>query len=180
MITRSCPPRGARRAAAALTAVLASVQLVTGCALVPGFQARPAPAPVEPQRPAADAAAAEDGADPGDVPIGSAPRANVPAVPPPLPAPVPVAPRPPEPDPDRLRELGAQLERARAQAREADRRADLAERRVAEERARTEAERGRAESERLRADALTARVDELQRALQALREIDRKQLDRRP
>lgn len=63
-------------------------------------------------------------------------------------------------------QLALQLERQRSQLREADRRAVD--------------DRLRMEQERQRADALLARIEELQRTMQALREIDRRQLDRNP
>lgn len=63
-------------------------------------------------------------------------------------------------------QLALQLERQRLQLREADRRAVD--------------DRLRMEQERQRAEALVARIEELQRTMQALREIDRRQLDRNP
>ena len=75
---------------------------------------------------------------------------------------------------DRAREqLAAQAERQRTQLREADRRA-------LDERARLDQERVRTETERQRADALAARLEELQRTMQALRDIDRRQINRTP
>ena len=66
---------------------------------------------------------------------------------------------------ERTREkLAIQLERQRMLLREADKR--------------SLEDRQRADVERLRADALAARVEELQRTVQALRDIDRRQLDR--
>lgn len=70
-------------------------------------------------------------------------------------------------------QLVAQAERQRMQLREADRRA-------LDDRQRIEAERQRTELERQRADVLAARLDELQRTMQALRDIDRRQVNRTP
>lgn len=68
---------------------------------------------------------------------------------------------------ERAREqLAIQLERQRLLLRDADRRAVD--------------DRQRADIERLRAEALAARIEELQRTMQALRDIDRRQLDRNP
>lgn len=70
-------------------------------------------------------------------------------------------------------QMAAQAERQRMQLREADRRA-------IDDRQRIDAERQRTELERQRAEVLAARLDELQRTMQALRDIDRRQVNRTP